>query len=190
MEWTAPGYTEIKQLGAGATGRVVLAVHDETGVQVAIKYLSSHLLRDRAAIARFQSEARLLTTLRDPHIATMWEYIQDADGAAIVMELVNGVSLRALLREHGATEPEAALVVLKGSLLGLAKAHSYGLVHRDYKPENLIVKDDGDSKLVDFGIAVRQGTAGQAEGTPPYMAPELWEGRPTCTPPPRSSSSA
>ncbi|WP_207757632.1 serine/threonine-protein kinase [Nonomuraea cypriaca] len=178
MEWSAPGYTEVKQLGTGASGRVVLAVHDETGVKVAIKYLSGRLRRDPAALARFQSEARLLTTLRDPNIATIWEYVQDADGAAIVMELVNGVSLRALLRENGTTEPEAALVVLKGSLLGLARAHTAGLVHRDYKPENVIVRDDGISKLVDFGIAVRQGTAGQAEGTPPYMAPELWSGQP------------
>ncbi|WP_206062342.1 serine/threonine-protein kinase, partial [Nonomuraea basaltis] len=178
MEWSAPGYTEIKQLGAGASGRVALAVHDETGVQVAIKYLSEELLRDPAALARFQSEARLLTTLRDPNIATMWEYIQDFGGAAIVMELVNGVSLRALLREHGTTEPEAALVVLKGSLLGLSRAHANGLVHRDYKPENVLVRDDGVSKLVDFGIAVRQGTVAHPEGTPPYMAPELWEGRP------------
>ncbi|MEV5325279.1 protein kinase [Nonomuraea sp. NPDC052634] len=179
MEWSAPGYTEIRQLGAGASGRVALAVHDATGVEVAIKYLSGKLLREPAALARFQSEARLLTTLRDPHIATMLEYIQDARGAAIVMELVNGVSLRALLRENGTTGPEAALVVLKGSLLGLARAHAMGLVHRDYKPENVIVRDDGLSKLVDFGIAVRQGSASRPEGTPPYMAPELWEGRPS-----------
>ncbi|TDD24374.1 serine/threonine-protein kinase [Nonomuraea diastatica] len=178
MQWSAPGYTEIKQLGRGASGRVTLAVHDETGVEVAIKYLSSRLLHDPAALARFQSEARLLITLRDPHIATLWEYIQDPHGAAIVMELVNGVSLRALMREHGTTGPEAALVVLKGSLLGLAKAHALGLVHRDYKPENVIVRDDGVSKLVDFGIAVRQGTVARLEGTPPYMAPELWEALP------------
>ncbi|WP_181958341.1 serine/threonine-protein kinase [Nonomuraea deserti] len=179
MQWSAPGYTEIKQLGRGASGRVTLAVHEETGVEVAIKYLSSELVRDPVALARFQSEARLLITLRDPHIATLWEYIQDPHGAAIVMELVNGVSLRALMRENGTTGPEAALVVLKGSLLGLAKAHALGLVHRDYKPENVIVRDDGVSKLVDFGIAVRQGTVARPEGTPPYMAPELWEGRPT-----------
>ncbi|MEO3873911.1 protein kinase [Nonomuraea sp. B12E4] len=179
MEWSVPGYTEIKQLGAGASGRVVLAVHDETGVEVAIKYLSERLRRDPAALARFRAEARLLTTLRDPNIATLWEYVQDDDGAAIVMELVNGVALRALIREHGATEPEAALAVLKGSLLGLAQAHAHGLVHRDYKPENVIVRNDGVSKLVDFGIAVPQGTTlAHVEGTPPYMAPELWEALP------------
>ncbi|MFI9558691.1 serine/threonine-protein kinase [Nonomuraea endophytica] len=178
MEWSAPGYTEIRQLGTGGSGRVVLAEHDDTGVKVAIKYLAERLRQDPAALARFQSEARLLTTLRDQHIATMWEYIQEPSGAAIVMELVNGVSLRALLRENGTTSPEAALVVLKGSLLGLARAHTIGLVHRDYKPENVIVREDGASKLVDFGIAVREGTAAHPEGTPPYMAPEMWAGGP------------
>ncbi|WP_214323164.1 serine/threonine-protein kinase [Nonomuraea sediminis] len=178
MEWSAPGYTEVRQLGTGASGRVVLAVHDDTGVKVAIKYLDERLRADPAALARFQAEARLLVTLRDQHIATLWEYIQDRYGAAIVMELVNGVSLRALLRENGTTGPEAALVVLKGSLLGLARAHGLGLVHRDYKPENVLVRDDGVSKLVDFGIAVTQGTVSHPEGTPPYMAPEMWEGLP------------
>ncbi|WP_205315453.1 serine/threonine-protein kinase, partial [Nonomuraea lactucae] len=178
MEWSAPGYTEVKQLGAGASGRVVLAVHDETGVKVAIKYLSAELRRDPHSLARFQAEARVLVTLRDQHIATLWEYVQEPEGAAIVMELVNGVSLRALLRENGTTGPEAALVVLKGSLLGLARAHAMRLVHRDYKPENVIVRHDGVSKLVDFGIAVREGTASHPEGTPPYMAPELWAGAP------------
>ncbi|MEV0202525.1 protein kinase [Nonomuraea sp. NPDC050691] len=178
MEWSAPGYTQVKQLGSGGSGRVVLAVHDETGVKVAIKYLSEELRRDPESLARFQAEARLLVTLRDPHIATMWEYVQDHDGAAIVMELVNGVSLRALLRENGTTGPEAALTVLKGSLLGLARAHRLRLVHKDYKPENVIVRDDGVSKLVDFGIAVREGSVSRPEGTPPYMAPELWAGAP------------
>ncbi|MEU4573264.1 serine/threonine-protein kinase [Nonomuraea sp. NPDC023979] len=179
MGWEAPGYTEVRQLGTGAAGRVVLAVHDDTGIHVAVKYLSDRWRRDPVALARFRAEARTLTTLRHPNIATLWEYIQDPQGAAIVMELVNGVSLRALLREHGATGPEAALVVLKGSLLGLARAHETGLVHRDYKPENVIVRDDGVSKLVDFGIAVREGTLSRPEGTPPYMAPELWAGEPS-----------
>ncbi|GAA5055762.1 serine/threonine-protein kinase [Thermocatellispora tengchongensis] len=174
--WKVPGFTELRELGAGASGRVVMARHDADGAIVAIKYLSDELLRDMAFVARFRHEARLLELLNSPQVARLYEYIETGQGAAIVMELVDGVSLRALLRSQGPTGPEAALVVLKGALTGLAAAHGAGVVHRDFKPENVIVSDDGTSKLVDFGIAVRAGDGGNASGTPPYMAPEQWTG--------------
>ncbi|MEU4407410.1 protein kinase [Streptosporangium sp. NPDC023963] len=176
--WTPPGYTELRELGAGGGGRVVLARHDESGTQVAIKYLAEWLRDDPGFLARFREEARLLVELADENVARLYEYVEVPGGAAIVMEAVNGVSLRELLREHGPTGPEAALTVLKGSLAGLATAHRAGLVHRDYKPENVLVEATGTSKLVDFGIAVRAGDGGRAAGTPPYMAPEQWAGAP------------
>ncbi|RSN57820.1 hypothetical protein DMH08_23800 [Actinomadura sp. WAC 06369] len=94
------------------------------------------------------------------------------------MEAVPGRSLRQLLDERDEPlAPETALAVLKGSLLGLAAAHSAGVVHRDYKPANVLVQDDGRSKLIDFGIAVLSGQGGTS-GTPAYMAPEQWHGEP------------
>ncbi|MEU8379391.1 protein kinase [Streptosporangium sp. NPDC048865] len=176
--WTPPGYTELRELGAGGGGRVVLARHDESGTRVAIKYLAERLRDDPGFLSRFREEARLLVELADDNVARLYEYVEVPGAAAIVMEAVDGVPLRALLREHGSTGPEAALAVLKGSLLGLATAHRAGLVHRDYKPENVLVEAAGTSKLVDFGIAVRAGEGGRAEGTPPYMAPEQWAGAP------------
>ncbi|WP_440065769.1 protein kinase domain-containing protein [Streptosporangium sp. OZ121] len=176
--WTPPGYTELRELGVGGGGRVVLARHDESGTWVAIKYLAEWLRDDPGFLARFREEARLLVELADENVARLYEYVEVPGGAAIVMEAVNGVSLRELLREHGSTGPEAALTVLKGSLAGLATAHRAGLVHRDYKPENVLVETTGTSKLVDFGIAVRAGEGGRAAGTPPYMAPEQWAGAP------------
>ncbi|MFE3763178.1 serine/threonine-protein kinase [Streptomyces sp. NPDC059104] len=176
--WTVPGYSEVRELGAGASGRVVLAVHAATGTAVAVKYLSERLRRDPAFVREFRAEARLLGGLGSPYVVGLYEYVEAPGGAAIVMELVDGISLRAVLRESGRAEPEAALVVLKGSLLGLAAAHRAGVVHRDYKPENVLVAPDGSSKLVDFGIATGRGTTPGVAGTPAYMAPEQWQGEP------------
>ncbi|MBB4740528.1 serine/threonine-protein kinase [Actinoplanes octamycinicus] len=178
--WQLSGYTSVRPLGAGASGAVVLATHDESGTPVAIKYLV-HVLGDDASFrAAFRREAELLGQVDDPHVSRLYEYVESADGAAIVMELVNGVSLRQMLREHGPTSPEAALCVLKGSLAGLGAAHAHGVVHRDYKPENVLVTGEGQSKLADFGIAtpVGHGTGTVVTGTPRYMAPEQWTGAP------------
>ncbi|MGW1891398.1 protein kinase domain-containing protein [Streptomyces sp. NPDC002004] len=177
-DWTVPGCVAVRTLGEGAGGRVVLARHTATGVPVAVKYLSERLRGDREFLARFRAEARLLGDLRHPCVVRLYEYVEARSGAAIVMEAVDGVSLRELLRAHGTTGPEAALVLLKGSLLGLGAAHSAGVVHRDYKPENVLVRADGSSALADFGIAVRAGRETEAAGTPAYMAPEQWRGEP------------
>ena len=99
-------------------------------------------------------------------------------GAAIVMELVNGVSVSDILTRAGSTTAEAALVVLQGSLLGLGAAHQRGIVHRDYKPANVLVNGDGVSKLTDFGIAVRAGDHPIPAGTLLYAAPEQLAGAP------------
>ncbi|MFG2820167.1 serine/threonine-protein kinase [Kitasatospora sp. NPDC048365] len=173
--WELPDYAHERELGAGASGRVVLARHLATGTPVAIKYLTAA----GSEHAAFRTEAQLLATLDSPHVTRLYEYVEGPHGAAIVMELVDGISLRDLLNAEGATGPEAALTVLKGSLLGLAAAHSAGVVHRDYKPGNVLVTVDGESKLVDFGIAVRSGEKDTVvAGTPAYMAPEQWAGQP------------
>ncbi|MFE6176312.1 serine/threonine-protein kinase [Streptomyces sp. NPDC056464] len=176
--WEVPGYTESLELGSGASGRVVLAVHEETGVPVAVKYLSESLRTRPGFVHDFRAEARLLGGLESAYVTGLYEYVESPHGAAIVMELVDGVSLRTLLSRQGPLDPEAALVILKGSLLGLADAHRVGVVHRDYKPENVLVVPDGSSKLVDFGIAVDSGTSAGVAGTPSYMAPEQWTGAP------------
>ncbi|MER7753688.1 serine/threonine-protein kinase [Kitasatospora sp. NPDC097643] len=171
--WELPDYLHERELGAGASGRVVLAHHRETGTPVAIKYL-----HDRVGTPALRAEAEVLARIDSPHITRLYEYVEGAQGSAIVMELVDGIALRDLLRAEGATTPEAALVVLKGSLLGLAAAHGAGVVHRDYKPANVLVDATGVSKLVDFGIAVPSGDDRDVSGTPAYMPPEQWAGRP------------
>ena len=177
-EWTVPGYTALRELGTGGFGRVVLARHDATGTLVAIKYLKADLLDDPGFSVMFRSEAEVLASLDDPNVVRLYEYVESPSGAAIVMELVDGASLREILAHQGQTTPEAALVVLQGSLLGLAAAHRRGIVHRDYKPENVLVNGGGVSKLTDFGIAVRTGDQPYAAGTIAYAAPEQMGGGP------------
>ncbi|MEU1179944.1 serine/threonine-protein kinase [Streptomyces sp. NPDC005820] len=176
--WAVPGYSESLELGSGAGGRVVLALHEPTGVPVAVKYLSESLRTRPGFLRGFRAEAELLGGLHSPYVAGFYEYVEATEGAAIVMELVDGVSLRTLLARQGPLSPESALAVLKGSLLGLADAHRAGVVHRDYKPANVLVTPEGASKLVDFGIAVDSGLSAGVAGTPAYMAPEQWTGAP------------
>src|ERR1700722_13556045 len=177
--WVVPGYTEDRELGHGASARVVAATRDDTGQQVAIKYLAPRLLRDPSFLARFREEVELLASIDVPHVVRLFDYVEEPGaGAAIVMELVDGVSLHEMITRQGATTPESALVVLKGSLLGLAAAHQLGIVHRDYKPENVLVDRAGNSKLTDFGVAVKAGARAPVGGTPLYMAPEQWNGEP------------
>lgn len=173
-DWTVPGYRHVRPLGEGASGKVMLAVHEATNAPVAIKYLSAQLRSDEVFLDRFRSEARIVSELDDPNIVRFYEYVEGPDTAALVMELVDGVTLKDIIKSEGATGPEAALLVLKGSLLGLAAAHAARVVHRDYKPGNVLIADDGRSKLADFGIAVRAGEEVTASGTPAYMAPEQW----------------
>ncbi len=177
-EWTVPGYTALKELGSGGFGDVVLARHDATGTMVAIKYLHADLLADPRFAELFRSEAAVLALVDDPNVVRLYEYVESPDGAAIVMELVDGASLRQILSRQGQTTPEAALVVLQGSLLGLAAAHQRGVVHRDYKPENVLVNGNGASKLTDFGIAARAGDSPIPAGTLAYAAPEQMGGGP------------
>jgi len=145
---------------------------------VAIKYLHRELLADPEFAAMFRSEAAMLASLDDRNVVRLYEYLESPAGAAIVMELVDGVSLREILSRQGQTTAEAALVVLQGSLLGLAAAHAQGVVHRDYKPANVLVNVAGVSKLTDFGIAARAGDRPVPAGTLAYAPPEQLGGFP------------
>src|SRR5216684_2097010 len=177
-QWNVPGYTALRALGSGGFGEVVLARHDGSGVPVAIKYLRRELPSDTEFATMFRAEAAVLASLEDLNVVRLYEYVESPWGAAIVMELVDGVSLREILAHQGKTTPEAALVVLEGSLLGLAAAHRIGVVHRDYKPENVLVNGEGVSKLTDFGIAARTGDRPIPAGTLAYAPPEQFGGTP------------
>jgi serine/threonine protein kinase len=181
-EWTLPGYAEQRLLGRGVSGRVVAAVNDTTGQRVAIKYFDDNMVaRDNRFLRRFRADFDRLRPLDSPHVVRLFDYVEQfGQGAAVVMTLVGGVSLRDVIARGGPLGAEAALVVLKDSLLGLGDAHSLGVPHRDLKPENVLIDANGQCTLTDVGVAVKTSRRVPA-GTPAYLAPELWNGG-SCSP--------
>lgn len=144
---------------------------------VAIKVLHRHLADDPEVRTRFKAEARHAASLSHPNIVAVFDQ-GDADLPYIVMELIDGPSLREVLASHGPLSPEQALAVVQPLCLALSMAHAQGLIHRDIKPENVLVTPDGVPKLADFGIArVMAATSHTATGTlvgsVHYLAPEL-----------------
>ena len=181
---------ELQQLiAAGGMGQVWRAVDTALHRPVAVKVLRSEYTGDATFVARFRAEARHAASLSHPHIAAVFDYgeetAQDGSGetlAYLVMELVEGEPLSALLRREGAFGAETTLSVLHQTATALAEAHRLGMVHRDVKPGNILVRPDGTVKITDFGIAwsarsVALTRTGQVIGTPQYLSPEQAEGR-------------
>src|SRR5580765_3063323 len=182
---TISHYRILEQIGAGGMG-VVYRAHDERlDRDVALKVLSPELAGDREFLARFRREARTLSKLNHPNIATVHDFDTDAGTSFIVMELVRGTSLIDKIRTGPIPEPE--LLRLATQLLdGLGAAHAEGIIHRDLKPGNLRLTLDGRLKILDFGLAhtvqsdlnITQSVASTTGvvGTLPYMAPEQLRG--------------
>ena len=145
---------------------------------VAVKVMHASLAEDEAFVERFRREARSAARLSHPSVVAIFDQGEDGGRVYLVMEHVTGTTLRALLREHGRLPAAQALDIADGVLLALAAAHEAGLVHRDVKPENVLVTPNGTVKVADFGLAraieathhtVADGTL---LGTVAYLAPE------------------
>ena len=178
MAWRLAGFDPLAHLGSGSTGAVVKARDWTSGQPVAIRYLSKEVAKAPGFADQFRGDAAVLVRIDNPHVAQVYGYIEEPQGAAVVTEFIDGLPLRVILDNGGALEPAAAMYVLKGALTGLSQAHKRSVPHRDFKPENLIIDKDGVTKVVDFGVAVRYRRKAPAAGNPRYMAPELWVGRP------------
>jgi len=165
-------------LGAGTTGTVSLARQLSLGRLVAIKELAPELAGDPEVRVRLRQEAQVLASLDDSNCVAVYSFLESGSAAAIVMEYVDGVSLRTLA-ERSPLSVEQALSVLEGALGGLASAHDHGIVHGDLKPENILLSKAGESKLVDFGLAAAVGTRREpGTGSPTYSSPEAAAGEP------------
>jgi len=178
-------YRLIDRLGSGGMGEVWRAEDTRLMRQVAIKILSERIASDPEWKARFLREARTIAQMNHPNIATIYSIEQEADKIFIAMELVEGESLATVLA-RGALEPVEAVRILRQVAEALAEAHDKGIVHRDVKPDNIIVGKRG-VKVLDFGIAKQITStsasptltqAGLIVGTPFYMSPEQALGRP------------
>ncbi|MGH8963902.1 MAG: protein kinase domain-containing protein, partial [Actinomycetes bacterium] len=149
--WSIPGVVHLREVREDPVGRRVVARHRITRRSLAVTYLSDELLADTEFRARFAREFGRLTRVRDARVPRVHRYLEGSHGAAVIGDHVNGTPLRALLFAHGAVGTEAALVVLKDSLRGLAAWHAAGLAHGDIKPESVILTRAGCVRLVDFG---------------------------------------
>lgn len=166
-----PQFDILECLGRGGMGVVYKARQKSLNRIVAIKVLSPEKGHEARFAERFAREAELLAQLNHPHIVTIHDFGESDGLFYLVMEYVDGVNLRDLLRD-GKVEPQQALSIVPPICEALQYAHGKGIVHRDIKPENLLLDREGRIKIADFGIASLIGSSGEISGTPPYMAPE------------------
>ena len=177
-----PGYQIIKQLGRGGMATVYLALQESVDREVALKIMSPALMVDPNFGERFLREARIAAKLHHRHVVGVHDVGKYGDIHYIAMEYVSGGSAH---RDDGKpVDPTFVLRVVREIATALAYAHSKGFVHRDVKPDNILMREDGSSALTDFGIArandsaTRMTRTGAVIGTPHYMSPEQARGRP------------
>jgi len=173
----------VERIAAGGMGEVFRAHDAVLAREVAIKVLHRSLAGDPAFVDRFRREARAAASLSHPNIVAVYDWGAVDSVYYMVMEYVRGPSVRHLLNEQGRMEPAQAAEILRQSLLALGHAHHQGFVHRDMKPENLLVTPEGVVKVADFGLARayadgRVTQAGAVTGTVQYLAPEQIRGEP------------
>jgi serine/threonine protein kinase, bacterial len=165
------------KIASGGTSTVYRGLDVRLDRPVALKVMDSRYAGDEQFLTRFQLEARAVARLKDPGLVAVYDQGLDARHPFLVMELIEGGTLRELLAERGPMPPHAVAAVLRPVLGGLAAAHRAGLVHRDVKPENVLISDDGVVKIADFGLVRAVAVAGITSasvilGTAAYLSPE------------------
>jgi serine/threonine protein kinase len=176
-------YRVLELVGRGAMGVVYKALDLTLDRTVAIKVMSAEARNDPDFVERFRQEARMQAALNHPNVALLFDYFVHDGAPVAVMEFIDGESLEQLIRRRGAIPARESIPIFKQALRGVAAAHRAGIIHRDLKPSNLMVTTDDVVKVMDFGIAKRQGVTGATKfsstsiGSPLYMAPEQILGR-------------
>jgi eukaryotic-like serine/threonine-protein kinase len=165
------------RIARGGMATVYVATDLRLERRIALKVMHGHLSDDTVFQSRFIQEARAAARLADPHVVNVFDQGQDGDMAYLVMEYLPGITLRELIREQRRLTVPQTVTIMDAMLSGLAAAHRAGIVHRDVKPENVLLAEDGRIKIGDFGLArattANTATGAQLLGTIAYLAPEL-----------------
>ena len=170
-------YAVTARIAHGGMATVYLAMDTRLDRQVALKVMHAELARDEEFVRRFIGEAKSVARLSHQNVVAVFDQGSDGPFLYLAMEYVPGRTLKEVLRERGRFTPAAALDIMAGVLDGLAAAHASGIVHRDVKPENVLLTADGRLKVADFGLARAQAAAGHTRaglliGTVAYLPPE------------------
>jgi eukaryotic-like serine/threonine-protein kinase len=174
-------YQVKSRLARGGMSTVYVATDQRLDRDVALKVLHPHLVNDGNFLDRLAREARAAAKLSHPHVVGVLDQGNDGDTAYLVMEYIKGHTLRDVINSKGALSPRLALALIDPVVEGLGAAHAAGLIHRDVKPENVLIADDGRIKIGDFGLARAVTTStstGALIGTVAYLSPELVLGKP------------
>jgi serine/threonine protein kinase len=179
-------YEIIAEIGRGAFGVVYKAKDSVLGRYVAIKVLHPALLVDPGFIERFRHEARVAALLDHPNIVPVYDFGQEDGRYFLVMAYMPGGSLSTLIKNSAPMPAERVIKITKEIGAGLSYSHASNIIHRDLKPSNILFDDKGVARVSDMGFAkVREGggaasmtASGQLVGTPSYMSPEVWKGKP------------
>lgn len=177
----ADRYKIVKSLGEGGMADVYLAIDTIINREVAIKILRGELENDPVTLLRFQREANAASKLNHENVVQVYDVGNSENRHFIVMEYIRGRTLKQLIQLRGALHKEEAISIMKQLLSGVAEAHKQNIIHRDIKPQNVLVKDDGTVKITDFGIALAHNAVQLTQsdsvlGSAHYLPPEITRG--------------
>jgi TolB-like protein/Tfp pilus assembly protein PilF len=175
-------YEVIEELGRGGMGKVYRVFDKKIGEEVALKLLKPEIASDKRTIERFRNELRLARKIAHRNVCRMFDLSEDEGAQYITMEYVPGEDLKSMIKMTRQLSAGQVLFIVKQVCEGLSEAHHLGVVHRDLKPQNIIIDKEGNARIMDFGIARStedKGITGVGVmiGTPEYMPPEQVEGK-------------
>lgn len=176
----AQRYEVIEELGSGAMGRIYKVLDNKIGEKMAMKILNPEITSDETTVLRFKNELRLARKITHKNVCRMFDIGDDQGMIFITMEYVSGEDLKRTLMRIGQLSPGKAIIIAKQICAGLTAAHRMGVIHRDLKPQNIMLDQDGNVRIMDFGIARSTQAKGLTAtgviiGTPEYISPEQLE---------------